>query len=77
MPPEWEGVVDKPVKIYSSAKVVELQVIQGKLEACDIEAIVEEQTFQGPGKLHQLLVAEKDKDRAIAIIKEANLNASQ
>jgi len=69
--------VEKPVKVYSSAKVVELQVIQGKLEACDIEAIVEEKTFQGAGKLHQLLVAEKDKDRAAAIIKEGDLNESQ
>ena len=69
--------MDKPVKIYSSAKVVELQVIQGKLEACDMEAIIEEKTFQGAGKLHQLLVAEKDKDRAVAIIKEGDLNASQ
>jgi len=69
--------LDKLVKIYSSAKVVELHVIQGKLEACDIEAIVDEKTFQGPGKLHQLLVAEKDKDRAAAIIKEGDLKASQ
>jgi len=69
--------MDKPVKIAASAKVVELQVIQGKLESCDIEAIVMEKTFQGPGKLHQLLVAEKDKDRAAAIIKEGNRNAPQ
>jgi len=64
-----------PVKIMDSTNVVELEVIRGKLEGCDVECLVVEKTFQGAGKLHQLIVAGEDKDEAMALIRESNPDA--
>ena len=67
--------MEKPIRIYSAAKEAELHVIRGKLEAHDIEAFVENKSFQGAGLLHQLIVSEKDVEQAIALIKEGNPQA--
>lgn len=62
--------MENPRVIGSSAKLVELQIMQGKLEANGIECMVCEQTFQGPGKLHKLLVSMEDEQRASEVLSE-------
>ena len=66
----------KPIRIYSSRKGVELHIILGKLRSCNIEGIVQDMSFKGMGILHELIVDEKDVDRAHNIIRESDPNAN-